>query len=177
MPQPNVNVADLDVSQLLPLAQAMPHWLASGGSVGHVLEISEAQLEAMYQLGHRVYAQGRYEDAFKVFSMLVIFQHNNDHYLMALAGAAQMTGRYKDALQHYSTATLLRIDDPRPIYFSAECLIAIGNLDLAAESLRLVIEMSEEDSTNQILSSRASALLSNIENNSLEQSSDSRLAN
>lgn len=164
MPQTKVDVADPDVSQWVSLAQAMPNWLASGGSVSHALEISQEQLEAMYQLGHGFYAQGRFEDAFKVFSMLVIFEHKNDRYLMALAGAAQMTGRYRDALQHYSTATLLLIDDPRPIYFSAECLIAIENFDLAAESLRLVIEMAEDSSVHQALGSRAAVLLSSIDN-------------
>lgn len=164
MSQTNAEPADLDVSQWLSLAKAMPSWLASGGSVSDALEISPDKLEAMYQLGHGFYAQGRYEDAFKVFSMLVIFAHRNDRYLMALAGSAQMTGRYKDALQHYSTATLILVDDPRPIYFSAECLIAIGNYDLAAESLRLVIELTEDSSAHQVLGSRAEVLLSSISN-------------
>ena len=163
MPQTHASTARLDLSQLVSLAQAAPNWLASGGSVGKALDISQEQLEAMYQLGHGFYAQGRYEDAFKVFSMLVIFEHKSERYLMALAGAAQMTGRYKDALQHYSTATLLLIDDPRPIYFSAECLLAIGNLDLAAESLRVVIEMTEGNASHQTLGTRAAALLSSIE--------------
>lgn len=140
----------------------MQSWLATGGSVGDVLHVPGIQREALYQLGHGLYVQSRYEDAFKVFSLLVIHEHMNERYLMALAGAAQMTGRHKDALQHYSTAALLLVDDPRPVFFGAECLMALGHLDLAAESLRLVIELADESSPHDVLKSRATAMLASI---------------
>ena len=153
---------DFDTSQLIDQAQTMQRWLAAGNSVGDAMNISPEQREALYQLGHGFYSQARFEDAFSVFSLLVIYEHMNERYLMALAGAAQMLGKYKDALQHYSTAALLMVNDPRPIFFSGECLIALGNFELAAESLSLVTEIADDSSAQQALKSRANILLASI---------------
>lgn len=166
MPNTNANAGGLDTAQWVSQAQAMQSWLAAGGSVGDVLQAPREQREALYQLGYGFYAQGRYEDAFKVFSLLVVHEHMNERYLMALAGAAQMIGRHRDALQHYSTAALLLIGDPRPVFFSAECLMALKHFDLAAESLRLVIELAGESTSHGVLKSRATALLASIKHQS-----------
>ncbi|MBH1965545.1 MAG: SycD/LcrH family type III secretion system chaperone [Comamonadaceae bacterium] len=164
MPSTHSNsfAGDFDASQLIDQAQTMQKWLAAGGSVGDAMNISPERREALYQLGHGFYSQARFEDAFSVFSLLVIYEHMNERYLMALAGAAQMLGKYKDALQHYSTAALLLVNDPTPIFFSGECLIALGNFELATESLSLVIEIADESPAQQALKSRARILLASI---------------
>lgn len=164
MPSNNSNsiTGDFDTSQLIDQAQTMQKWLAAGNSVGDAINVSSEQREALYQLGHGFYSQARFEDAFSVFSLLVIYEHMNERYLLALAGAAQMLGKYKDALQHYSTAALLLVNDPKPVFFSAECLIALGNFELATESLNLVIEIADDTPAQQALKSRARVLLESI---------------
>jgi len=87
----------------------------------------------------------------------VIHDHLEPRYLMALGGAAQMLGRYTDALQHYATATLLWLDDPRPALHSAECLIALGKLPEATQSLELAITLAGD--AHPAVKARAQALL------------------
>jgi len=79
-------------------------------------------------------------------------------YQMALAGAMQMTKRYEEALQHYMIVTVMRLDDPAPVYHCAECLLALGRPDEAAESLELVDALCKPGEHDAIRS-RAQALL------------------
>lgn len=121
-----------------------------GGTLGPLLSITPEECDALYTLGRNLYQQGHYAEAFKAFSLLVMFDHLNDDYFMALAAAAQLLGRHEDALHNYATVTLMRLDDPAPVFHSAECLVALGRLDEAIESLELVLTLEghEAESAN-----------------------------
>jgi len=94
--------------------------------------------------------------------MLVIWDHLEPRYLIALGGAAQMLGRHADALQHFMTATLALLDDPVPPYHCAECLIALGRLPEAIESLELVLTLAGDD--HPVVKARAETLLASVKN-------------
>ncbi|CUI77170.1 SycD/LcrH family type III secretion system chaperone [Achromobacter xylosoxidans] len=134
---------DAGAQDLQTAAEDLSTMLRLGGTLGSGFGITEAECDALYQLGHGLYEQGRYSDAFKAFSMLVIYDHLEPRYLMALGGAQQMLSRYQDALLQYGAAALIRLDDPRPVFHSAECLIAMGRLAEAAESLDLALTLCE----------------------------------
>lgn len=72
------------------------------------------------------------------------YDHLEPRYLMALAASAQMLGRYADAIQHYGTAAVLMLDDPAPLLHSAECCIAIQQMEGAAEALRMAIGLIDQ---------------------------------
>lgn len=94
----------------------------------------------------------------RIFSLLVTYDHLELRYLMALAASAQMLGRYADAIQHYGiSAAVLMLDDPAPLLHSAECCIAIQQMEGAAEALRMAIGLI--DRVPSILRPRAQALL------------------
>lgn len=153
------DLKSLKSSEILALTQATSQWLNSGGAIGDLLEVPLIQRDALYQLGHGYYTNSRYEEAFQIFSLLVTYEHLNERYLMALAGAAQMLGKYKEALQHYYTATALMIEDPRPVFFSAECLLALGEHNFGIETLEMAIEMAKEKPSESALLARAQGLL------------------
>lgn len=136
--------------------------LAAGEALGDHTKVTPETRQALYQFGHSFYTQARYSEAFRIFSLLVIYEHTNPRYLLALAGAAKMIGRYQDALQHYSTATVLLLDDPRPVFHSAECLIALGQSELAAESLALAIEIAGTTEEHAQVKTRAQALIETL---------------
>jgi type III secretion system low calcium response chaperone LcrH/SycD len=142
---------------LEPLASDISQLLKMGGRLGDGWGITDAEREALYQLGHGLYEQARYSDAFKLFSMLVIQNHLEPRYLSALGSTCQMLGRYTDALQHYMAATVIRLDDPRPVFHSAECLIALNRLMEAKESLQLVLTLC--GNRHEDIRHRAQALL------------------
>ena len=134
-----------------------------GGTLAQVRGITEQECEGLYQFGHGFYSQGRYQEAFRIFALLVTYDHLEPRYLMALAASAQMLGRYRDALQHYSTATLLMIDNPTPLLYSAECCIALRETEGAVESLRLALEICDDDPEHAAVRTRAEALLAPLE--------------
>lgn len=147
--------ADAAVENLLGL------W-TSGGTMAEALGLDSRECEALYAHGHSLYAQGKYNDALKIFAQLVAYDHLDSRYQMALASAMQMTRRYEEALQHYIIVTVMRMDDPVPVYHSAECLIAMGRPDEARESLELVGTLCEEG-RHDVIKTRAQAMLKALE--------------
>lgn len=151
------NIQDADPQDFSKIANELGSLLRSGGTLGGVFNLTTQECEALYQMGYGLYKQGRYADAFKVFSQAVLYNHLEPRYLMGLAGSAQMIGRYQDALQHYSTATLIALNDPLPPFHAAECLIALGRLEDAAESLEMAILLAGNQHPS--VTTRAQALL------------------
>ena len=147
---------------LLAYQAQLRETLCAGGTIGMALGITEQECEALYQFGHGFYAQGRYSEAFQVFSTLVGYDHLEPRYLVALAAAAQMLGRYEDALQHYGTAALLTLDDPAPLVHSAECCLALGQHEGAVEALELAIELIDQEPRHEALRPRVEALLESL---------------
>jgi type III secretion system low calcium response chaperone LcrH/SycD len=132
-------------------------WKA-GGTLAQAKGITDDECEAMYAYGHSLYAQGKYNDAFKIFAQLVAYNHMESRYQMALASAMQMTKRHEEALNHYMIVTVMRIDDPVPVYHCAECLLALGKLAEAAETLELVGTMCRAGE-HDALKARAATVL------------------
>ena len=141
--------------------------LTSGGTLGNdCWGTTPDEREALYNMGYALYEQGRYEDAFKVFSLLVIQDHFESRYLFGLGATCQVLGRYTDALKQYMAAAALRSGDPLPIFHAAECLVALSHFNEAKDSLALVLELCTE--TDSVLLVRAKALLRGLQDESLQ---------
>ncbi|MVW70486.1 MULTISPECIES: SycD/LcrH family type III secretion system chaperone [unclassified Bordetella] len=146
--------------EVADLGQSVVKLLRSGAAF--TSESQAEENEAIYAVGHGMYEQGRYVEAFKVFSLLVIRNHLEPRYLFALGGACQMLGKYTEALQHYMAAAMGLDDDPLPIFHAAQCLIATSHVDEARESLELVLDICPEHQTS--LRNRAQMLLDELQN-------------
>ena len=57
------------------------------------------------------------------------------------------------------TAAVLMLDDPAPLLHSAECCIAIQQMEGAAEALRMAIGLIDQEPQHEALRPRAQALL------------------
>lgn len=134
----------------------------SGGTLAQAMGLCGEECEALYAYGYALYAQAKYGDAVKIFTRLVALDHLDSRYQMALASAMQMTGRYEAALEQYVIATLLRVDDPAPVFHCAECLIALGRLEDARVSLNLVVESLCKAGEHDVIKARALALLGGL---------------
>ena len=132
---------------------------AAGGTLAEAKGMTLRECEAVYALGHARYSQGKHEDAFRIFAFLVAYDHLDTCYQMALAASLQATRRYEEALQQYMFVTLMRVDDPAPVYHSAECLLALGRVDDAAESLEMVIDTMCKPGEHDAIKLHAQALL------------------
>ena len=151
--------ADWTEAQADAFAQNMLELWTSGGTLAQTMDITPQECEALYAYGHGLYAQGKYEDAFKIFARLVAYDHLESRYQMALASAMQMTRRYEEALEHYMIATVMSVDDPVPVYHCAECLIALGRITEARESLTLIVDDMCQPGEHDEIQARAQALL------------------
>lgn len=152
---------DVEVDQVAQLFSDFSSTVRQGGTVKNLVGITADECEALYTVGHNLYEQGRYNQAFKVFSMLVICDHLNDKYFMALAKTSQMLELYDAALQNYTTVAVMRLDDPAPFFHSAECLIALSRMEEAQEALELILDIPDcTDENNYTL--RARTLLTAI---------------
>ncbi|CAM3833818.1 SycD/LcrH family type III secretion system chaperone [Bordetella tumulicola] len=128
------------------VSDALSQLLKSGGTLGDAYwGTTVDEREALYRMGYGLYEQGRYSDAFKVFSLLVMQDHLEPRYVFSLGCSCQMLERYTDALQHYMVAAVAWVEDPRPILHAAECLIAMSRFSEARDSLALVLEMCADD--------------------------------
>ncbi|MBJ7263414.1 MAG: SycD/LcrH family type III secretion system chaperone [Burkholderiaceae bacterium] len=150
---------ELSSEELAAMGMDMLGLWAAGGTLAEAKGMTLEECEAVYTLGHARYSQGKHDDAFKIFAYLVAYDHLDSRYQMALAAAMQATHRYEEALQQYMIVTLMRIDDPVPIYHSAECLLALGRTDDAAESLEMVIGTMCKPGEHDAIKSHAQALL------------------
>ncbi|MFY0478483.1 SycD/LcrH family type III secretion system chaperone [Achromobacter marplatensis] len=125
-------------------------YLKRGGTPGELRGISDQENEAVYALGRQFYGQRQYEQAFKIFSVLVMQNSMEPRYLMGLGAAGQMIGRYRDALTQYMTAAVFLVDDPQPIFHSAQCLAAMGHTSEALETLELAISLCSVEKHGEV---------------------------
>lgn len=163
MSSPQQAAVVLSDEDAIDIADNLTGLLRAGGTLASALDITDDECEALYALGYGMYEQGRYGDALKVFAQLVAYNHLEPRYLLALGGAARMLGRYEDALQQYVAVAVMKLDDPVPLYHSAECLVALEKLPEAAESLELALALCADEGSHDALKTRASALLQAIE--------------
>lgn len=119
--------------------------LMQGGTVGDLRGISDREYEAVYALARQFYDQRQYRQAFKVFSVLVINNSMEPRFLMGLGACGQMLGRYQDALTQYMTAAAVMMDDPQPVFHSAQCLVELGHREAALETLELALSLCAEE--------------------------------
>jgi type III secretion system low calcium response chaperone LcrH/SycD len=136
---------ELDHSEADSISQVLSSFLSTGGTFSDALsDNADFENETMYAVGYNLYEQARYHDAFKIFSLLVIRNHLEPRYLSGLAGVCQMLGRYVEALQHYMAVVVADMNNPKPIFHAAECLIALSRREEARDSLKLVLDMCSD---------------------------------
>ena len=123
--------------------------LAGGGTLGDLRGLTEGHYEAIYSAGYAQYNAGRYEQAEKVFQFLTINIPYDRRFPMALGSVKQVKGDYREAIGYYGMASVLDMMDPIPLFHSAECLAALGQVNDAIEALGFVIRNANKPETAQ----------------------------
>ncbi|MDR6536928.1 SycD/LcrH family type III secretion system chaperone [Variovorax soli] len=113
--------------------------LASGETLGALLDQSPEAQKVMYHLAYTHYAQGKYTDAMRFFGFLVICDHWDRRYHMGMAACLQMQLQHADALKYYGIASMLDLTDPAPVMHIAECHLARGERPQARKALDYAI--------------------------------------
>jgi len=107
----------------------------SGEPMGPDLGYSLEAQEAMYALAYILYSQRRFEDAMRLFCLLVMCDHLDRRYHMGMGACLQVQGQHAQAIRSYGAAANLDMTDPAPFMHVAECHLAVGDRRLARVAL------------------------------------------
>jgi len=110
-------------------------------TIANLRGISNAELEALYSVGFANYGAGKYDDAEKVFHFLCTLCHTNAKYWLALGSVRHAKRNFDGAVKAYAAAAMWDIHRPKPHYYSAECNLALGNLDEAESGALSLLDM------------------------------------
>ena len=134
-----------------------------GATLGEIKGFMPEEMNAVYQMGLGFYNTGRYDDAEKVFTFLVMFDHLEPKYWLAAGAVQQVKKNFEKAKAAYVQAAMLDIHSPKPQYYVAECYLALGQKEDAIASLDTLLEYCNgEDETTKDFRAKAIELKKKI---------------
>jgi type III secretion system low calcium response chaperone LcrH/SycD len=121
---------------------------------------SDADVEAIYSVGHSLYMAARYDEARPVFNWLVLLNPYKGKYWLGLAACQQLMKDYEKALTAYAlTAMTSAPRDPVPHFHAGECSLAMNKPEDAAKAFAMAVDFGKGRSQYDRLTRKAEALL------------------
>lgn len=111
-----------------------------GATLRAMRGLSDEEMEAIYAMGVNFYKAGNYADAEKVFRFLTLFDHLNSRYWTGLGSLRQVQRQFAAAIEAYRFASFLDLENPKPMYYAAECHLSLGQKDEARAALDALAE-------------------------------------
>ena len=145
------------------LSDLIQHTLANNGTLKDIRGLTAEHMEAVYSVAYNLYEQGKYEDAHDMFSFLGLYDHLEKKYWVGLGACRQMMKRYDGAIEAYSMASMLDVDNPEMPLHAAECHLALGNLEGAESGAFAARHWANERGGFDEVRDRAEVLLKHIE--------------
>ncbi|HCH4654758.1 TPA: SycD/LcrH family type III secretion system chaperone VcrH [Vibrio parahaemolyticus] len=145
-------------------AEELLSFLEEGGTLKMLHDVSADTIEHIYAVGYNFFQSGKIEQAAKVFQLLSMLDHYQARFFIGLGAARQELGEYLQAIDAYSYAALVDINDPRPPFHSAECHLKLEQLTEAESGFYSAKEMSAGKSQYADLHLRAGIMLEAVRN-------------
>ncbi|EHR5464995.1 SycD/LcrH family type III secretion system chaperone VcrH [Vibrio parahaemolyticus] len=145
-------------------AEELLSFLEEGGTLKMLRDVSADTIEHIYAVGYNFFQSGKIEQAAKVFQLLSMLDHYQARFFIGLGAARQELGEYLQAIDAYSYAALVDINDPRPPFHSAECHLKLEQLTEAESGFYSAKEMSAGKSQYADLHQRAGIMLEAVRN-------------
>ncbi|HCE3213202.1 SycD/LcrH family type III secretion system chaperone VcrH [Vibrio parahaemolyticus] len=145
-------------------AEELLSFLEEGGTLKMLHDVSADTIEHIYAVGYNFFQSGKIEQAAKVFQLLSMLDHYQARFFIGLGAARQELGEYLQAIDAYSYAALVDINDPRPSFHSAECHLKLEQLTEAESGFYSAKEMSAGKSQYADLHQRAGIMLEAVRN-------------
>jgi type III secretion system low calcium response chaperone LcrH/SycD len=99
------------------------------------LTLSDEEVERFYTYGFAHYGSGSWNEAADVFRLLCTRRPLEPRFWFGLAATLQESGSYREALNSWAMASLLKANDPYPHFHAAECYFSLLMADEAAKAL------------------------------------------
>ncbi|MCR9933081.1 SycD/LcrH family type III secretion system chaperone VcrH [Vibrio antiquarius] len=145
-------------------AEELLSFLEEGGTLKMLHDVSQDTIEHIYAVGYNFFQSGKIEKAAKVFQLLSMLDHYQARFFIGLGAARQELGEYLQAIDAYSYAALVDVNDPRPPFHSAECHLKLEQLTEAESGFYSAKEMSAGKSQYADLHERAGIMLEAVRN-------------
>ncbi|HHF2915626.1 Low calcium response locus protein H [Vibrio parahaemolyticus] len=145
-------------------AEELLSFLEEGGTLKMLHDVSQDTIEHIYAVGYNFFQSGKIEQAAKVFQLLSMLDHYQARFFIGLGAARQELGEYLQAIDAYSYAALVDVNDPRPPFHSAECHLKLEQLTEAESGFYSAKEMSAGKSQYEDLHERAGIMLEAVRN-------------
>ncbi|EJL6856807.1 SycD/LcrH family type III secretion system chaperone VcrH [Vibrio alginolyticus] len=145
-------------------AEELLSFLEEGGTLKMLHDVSLDTIEHIYAVGYNFFQSGKIEQAAKVFQLLSMLDHYQARFFIGLGAARQELGEYLQAIDAYSYAALVDVNDPRPPFHSAECHLKLEQLTEAESGFYSAKEMSAGKSQYADLHERAGIMLEAVRN-------------
>jgi type III secretion system low calcium response chaperone LcrH/SycD len=124
--------------------------------------IQPSALESYYKKAFQLYNAGQYQEALKIFRIMVMLCPTEHKFSFALGACLHRVEDYAQALGAYQTCSQSDPTDPLPYYHGADCLAKLGYHKAAKESLRIAIDNAKANPKYSALLDRASMALESM---------------
>lgn len=126
------------------------------------LGLKAEQFEALYAVAYNTYMAGKYEEAAKLFGVLVAIQPYDARIFMGLGASFQMLHNYENAAMFYQWACGIDQQDPAPMLHSAECFLAMKDVPAARSALNYTLKRADGKDAYAALCGKAEVMLANL---------------
>jgi len=143
-------------------------FLLEGHTVKEHSSLSDENVAALYALAHGEYDSGQFEQAQRLFGLLCTLDHMQKRHWMGLGASCQMAKDHQGAVKAYAIAGLFDFSDPAPRIYAADCYLAMGDGEAAAEGFRYAVQCAGERGEYAALKQRAETRLAMLSSSTAE---------
>ena len=106
---------------------------------------SNRTIEIAYSLAKKLYEEGEHSKATSIFFILLLLKPKNYKIALALGVSEQKQNNYENAIEAYSVATILNINDPMPHIYASQCFYCCKKYYRAKLAINLAIKTAEQN--------------------------------
>ena len=124
--------------------ESLVRHMAGGGTLKTAAGIGRDEMEAIYSVAFTHFNGGKHDKAEDLLKFLCLYDHTEPRWFYGLGVVRQSAGKYREAVDAYSVATLLDVDDPRPQAQAGYCLMAMESWPEAQSALEGAVMVCDE---------------------------------
>lgn len=136
---------------------------ANMGTMREIKGISDQELEAVYSVGFNMYRAGNFAEAEKIFQFLTLIEHTSSRFWTAFGSAQQAQKKFAEAVKSYQMGSFLDLENPKPMYYAAECFFLTGDKENALMALASLEQYAPQNETGRRFKEKGAVLKKIIE--------------
>lgn len=129
-----------------------------------IYNLNDKHIEEVYSMAEHYYQNGRYNEAMHVFAALTTIEPTSYKIALGYASSVYQLQQFPLAIIAFWRAYGLNPQDPQPIFFLAEGLYQIEELEAAKEQYELFIELVAGNKKWRSLRKKAELVLKGLKN-------------